>query len=358
MAFIDAKELKQKAAGHWDHIIRSLGPSSLHEALDKPGRHFTCPVHNGKGGDGFRFFRDVAHSGGGICNTCGSFADGFKLLQWSTGDDFKEVLKRVENLIGNPATKHEPRKAVSRPVAPVSTQKEDSDIRARLRSVYKTSLPMSNVASEPARLYLRNRGLTLVPSMLRMHPGLHYHDKDLGRSGPFPTIISAVVDPDYHGVCIHRIYITNDGKKAPVRDAKKLMSHASDSPMRGACVRLFPHGPVLGVAEGIETAIAVTEATGIPCWAAITSTLLPYFVPPADVQRVVVFADKDLPSTLHPGGAGQDAGRTLVTNLWEKKIKASLAIPPSPIPDGAKSVDWLDEYNWSGRNSFKEVWAA
>jgi hypothetical protein len=193
-----------------------------------------------------------------------------------------------------------------------------------------------------------------------MHPGLHYHDKEQGRSGPFPTIISAVVDPHYQGVCIHRIYITPDGKKAPVRDPKKLMSHPSDSPMRGACVRLFPHGPVLGVAEGIETAIAVTEATGIPCWAAISSTLLPHFRPPADVERVVVFADKDLPSKLHPGpgGAGQDAGRELVTNLWKMKIKASLAIPPSPIPEGAKSVDWLDEYNLSGRTSFKEVCAA
>lgn len=128
-------------------------------------------------------------------------------------------------------------------------------------------MPIRSPDAEPARLYLRNRGLSLVPPMLRMHPGLHYRDLDGNRSGPFPTLISPVVDAQGRGICLHRVYLTPDGKKAPVGEPKKLMSHPNDVPTQGSAVRLFRYTDTLAVAEGIETAIAVTEATRIPCWA-------------------------------------------------------------------------------------------
>lgn len=356
MPFIDVKEIKARAEGRWESLLSTIAPN-LSEALDKPGRHVKCPVHGGTDGNGFRVFKDVNTTGGGCCNTCGTFPDGFSLLTWATSASFKEVLADVSNLLGNSAApvSSKPRAAPATTKAPTQ---EDPGIRLRLRSVYKSSRPIGADDAAPGRLYLANRGLSLVPPMLRVHPALWWLDDDGQRHGPFPTLLSLVVDSEERGVTLHRIYLTEDGRKAPVSAPKKLMSHPSDVNLHGAAIRLFPPGKVLGVAEGVETAIAVTEATGIPCWATISTTFLKTFVPPRGVQRVVVFADKDRPTAQFPEGAGFEAGRSLVQSLWSKGFKASMQLPPSEIPDDAKGIDWLDEFVNNGKKPFARVLAA
>lgn len=362
MPYFNVKEVKSSAQGRWHEILSALAPA-LHPALERPGRHVACPVHGGHSGSAFRVFKDVNESGGGVCNTCGAQSDGFKLLAWVNGQSFADVLSEVAGYLGiegEGPKKHvvpKPRRQLPAPVLP-PPQQEDPSIRERLRSVYAGSFTLSDQRSEPARAYLRSRGLRLVPSMLRMHPGLFWRDQEGNRHGPFPTLISLVTDTEQRGVTLHRIYLDPAGCKAPVPEPKKLMSHPSSLTMKGSAIRLFPHGPVLGIAEGIETAIAVTEATGIPCWASISSGLLQSFQPPRDVERLIVFADKDRPTQQVPDGAGLHAAKKLVTRLWSGGFKASIALPPSPIPDGAKGIDWLDEYVQRGHKPFTEVLAA
>lgn len=356
MPYINVKEVKAQAAGKWTSVLGAIAPS-LAEAIKRPGRHVACPVHPGKDGNGFRLFKDFNDTGGGCCNTCGSFPDGFKLLQWVTGDSFHQVLTAVAKELGTPSAPATTKRAPP-PAPPKQTAPDDPGIRLRLRSVYKSSKPISAPEAEPARLYLRNRGLSLVPPMLRVHPALWYLDDDGQRHGPFPTILSLVVDPEERGVTLHRIYLTPEGRKAPVPAPKKLMSHPADVSLHGAAIRLFPAGQVLGVAEGVETAIAVTEATGIPCWATISSTFLKTFIPPRGVQRVIAFADKDRPTAQFPEGAGYEAGKSLVQKLWSKGFKASIELPPSEIPEDAKGVDWLDEFVQNGKQPFSRILAA
>lgn len=363
MPYFNVKDVKSAAQGRWDSILGALAPS-LAPALERPGRHCPCPVHGGKSGDAFRVFKDVAQSGGGVCNTCGPLSDGFKLLAWANGQTFAEVLAEVAGYLGvegegGQKAAAPPKRRAPPPRAPLPPpQQEDPAIRERLRSVYAGSYPVTDLRAEAARAYLRGRGLHLVPSMLRMHPGLFWRDQEGNKHGPFPTLISLVTDPQGRGVTLHRIYLDPTGKKAPVPEPKKLMSHPSTLSMKGAAIRLFPPGSVLGVAEGIETAIAVTEATGIPCWPTISSALLPSFERPSGVERLIVFADKDRPTQHAPEGTGLKAAKKLVTRLWSEGCKASIALPPSAIPDGAKSVDWLDEYVQHGRARFKEAIAA
>lgn len=355
MPYIDVREVKARAQGRWESLLATIAPN-LNEALAKPGRHVKCPVHGGTG-DGFRLFKDVNDTGGGCCNTCGTFPDGFSLLTWATSASFKEILADVANLLGNAAAPvaSKPRAAQ---VEVKDTAQEDAGIRMRLRSVYKSSRPIDADEAAPGRLYLANRGLSLVPSMLRVHPGLWNLDEDGQRYGPYPTLLSLVTDPEERGVTLHRIYLSEDGMKAPVPTPKKLMSHPSDVSLHGAAIRLFPPDKVLGVAEGVETAIAVTEATGIPCWPTISTAFMKTFVPPRGVQRLVVFGDKDRPTEQFPEGAGFQAARILVQTLWKKGFKASLQMPPSEIPDGAKSIDWLDEFVNNGKKPFARVLAA
>ena len=68
-----AEELKNLAMGRWDAILAVIAPQSI-VALKHKERHVPCPVHGGK--DGFRVFKDVAITGGSVCNTCGCNNDG------------------------------------------------------------------------------------------------------------------------------------------------------------------------------------------------------------------------------------------------------------------------------------------
>lgn len=77
-------------------------------------------------------------------------------------------------------------------------------------------LEMRGLLRKERRLYLQKRGLSLVPPMLRVHPALWWLDDEGQRHGPFPTLLSLVVDPEERGVTLHRIYLTPEGSKAPV----------------------------------------------------------------------------------------------------------------------------------------------
>ncbi|HYD30810.1 MAG TPA: primase-helicase zinc-binding domain-containing protein [Azospirillaceae bacterium] len=74
--------------------------------MKRPGAtRIGCPKHGGK--DGFRFFRNAALTGGGICNSCTNprtgklgFPDGFDLLMWVNDWTFRETLEEVAAVLG------------------------------------------------------------------------------------------------------------------------------------------------------------------------------------------------------------------------------------------------------------------
>ena len=176
MPYIDGREVKRRASGKWDDILRRLAPS-LAPFLDKPGKHGPCPVHGTEGsGDGFRVYKDVKDTGGGHCNTCGGFPDGFSLIAFATGDSYKVILSEVDKILGG-ADIQSDKRAPAAPAKPkFDPAVQDQSIRQRLSSVYASSLTLTHPDAEPARLYLKQRGFTLLPTMLRMHPGLNWQD--------------------------------------------------------------------------------------------------------------------------------------------------------------------------------------
>lgn len=341
-----AQEVKELASGRWVTILGALAPQ-LRPALDRAGRHVPCPVHGGR--DGYRVFRDVAETGGSVCNTCGAFADGFATLMWANGWDFPTTLRAVADyLCASPSAGRPARKVKSEP----QKGEDDEKRRQALNRVWNESISILDREAEPARLYLARRGISIRPQdALRFHPSLSYYDGTT-RVGEFPAIIAMVTGAQGNPVTIHRTYLTPDGKKAPVESPKKLMSYPKDRKIIGGAIRLVEAGPVLAVAEGLETALAVLEGTGLPVWCAVNALLLENFVPPPGVNRVIVFADKDRPTKQHPKGHGQEAARRLVQRLWEMGIKATAIVPQGEIPPGQKSLDWLDILNRDGKVGF------
>lgn len=165
--------------------------------------------------------------------------------------------------------------------APLLDDAKRTEIALR---VWRASEP---AAGAPVECYLRARGITIpVPPSLRFHPSVcHPSDAYL------PAIIAAVQVATGAIVAVHRTYLARDGsRKANVEPSK-----AALGPIRSAAVRLAPAGETLCLAEGIETALSVLQATRIPTWAALGTSNLARVELPECVRELIVCADSDEP---------------------------------------------------------------
>jgi len=296
-----------EAIGRWPGILATLG-------IDQSflqNKHGPCPICAGK--DRFRF-DDAQGRGTFICSHCGA-GDGFKLLQAVLGWSFSEAAKQVDRIVGTV------------PAGPIAPQRTDESKILALTKVWDGSRPV--VRGDPVWLYLNRRlGIEDVPAGLRHHPGLRYTDADGEDLGRFPAMVAKIRYPDGSPASIHRTYLTKDGEKALVDQVKKIMA---GKPLNTGAVRLSSVAPCLGIAEGIETALAASQRFGIPVWAATNATLLESWVPPAGVERVLIAGDNDLSFT------GQAAAFGLARRLAQKGLIVEMQLPPTP------GKDWADE---------------
>ncbi len=172
--------------------------------------------------------------------------------------------------------------------------------------------------------YISARGLNVVPSVLRGHRSLAYHDDDGRFVGRFPAMVAPVIGPDGTLQSVHRTYL------ADLPNRKKIMPVLDT--IRGGAGRLFDVVDVMGIAEGIETAFACTELFEVPSWAATSTGGMESFEPPAGIKRVHIFGDND------GNFAGQKAAFVLAHRL-ARVIAVEVSIPPVP------GTDWLDVLN-------------
>ena len=157
--------------------------------------------------------------------------------------------------------------------------------------------------SEPAagtlvETYLRTRGITLPPPRV-----LAYQSRLTYRTGGvWPGMVALVTrGRDDDAVGIHRTFVTRDGRaKAAVSPQRMMLG-----PCRGGAVRLAAATDVVLIGEGIETCLAVMQATGRPVWAALSTAGLRSLDLPEYIRNVIVLADADLPGE----AAALEAGR-------------------------------------------------
>ncbi|TVQ85882.1 MAG: zinc-binding protein [Chromatiaceae bacterium] len=334
-AAIDGAVVRAAARGRWDRILPILAPE-LEPALARPGRHGPCPLHGGQ--DGFRVFRDVAVTGGGICNTCGARPDGFALLMWLRDWNFHQAAEAVAGVLGLDPKAPVP---ILRPPRKAATTQPRTtvDARSALRRVWANSLPVDHPGAGVARRYLERRGICadLDPRVVRLHPRLAYYDSNLRCRGHYPALVSRFFSSHGTPIGVHRTYLEADGRKALVAQPKKMMVPIGS--LTGGALRLFPAGPRLGIAEGLETALAVRMALGWPMWAATTAVLLERWMPPPGVVHVGIFADLDR------SRRGQEAAAELAEQLRGHGLQVTVFLPDGPIPATAKGLDWADVFS-------------
>ncbi|MDP2203320.1 MAG: primase-helicase zinc-binding domain-containing protein [Methylicorpusculum sp.] len=343
---LKSHRVRDSARGDWLSVLDALAPE-LQIAIDKPGRHMACPVHGGK--DGFRLFRDANLSGGGVCNTCGFKPDGFSLLMWLRDWSFPEALSAVANELGLLTDSNHKKPVVRRkPFDHSKSVVDDEQLKVIFRKILQGSKPISHASSEPVRLYLQSRGLdSAIPDWpaIRFHPNMQFKDEDGNVIGHFPAML-ALVENGNELITIHRTFLTQEGCKAPVDSPKKIMPVPSNKLFAGSAVRLGWPGRVLGVTEGIETAFAVIEATGMVTWPLISSSIMPQFSIPMGVEKLIIWSDLDRLFV------GSFAAQKLAECAEAQGIEVVIHEPKGPLPADVKSIDWLDVFNEVGPNAF------
>lgn len=71
-------------------------------------------------------------------------------------------------------------------------------------------------------------------------------------------------------------------------------------------------------------------------------------MPRSSTKLVRIWIDKDR------SGRGEEAAKVLRKRLWERNIPLQVFVPPLPIPEGAKGVDWNDVLLQLGRMGFPQ----
>jgi putative DNA primase/helicase len=170
--------------------------------------------------------------------------------------------------------------------------------------------------------YWLARGLAPpVPPSIRMSRSWLRHPE----GGSRPGMVALVQHVEFGPVGIHRTWLAVDGSgKAAFREQRRSLG-----PVKGAAVRLAPAGDVLMVSEGIETGAAAMTATGLPVWAALsTSGMVSLVLPQLPLAgTVVILADHD------HSGVGARAAHTAAQRWLAEGRRARIALPPTPGTD-------------------------
>ena len=169
------------------------------------------------------------------------------------------------------------------------------------------------MAGSVAEVYLQSRSLRdpASPDLL-FNPDLADFETRRGWPGMVARIRNGAGEPTGG---IHRTYLLDEGSgKAP--PGKKMLGAAAGGSVRLSAVGDDGH---IGIAEGIETALAATTIFGIPTWAALSADGLRRWQWPDSINRITIFADA--------GEAGRQAAATLADRLNIAGITNAIVSP-------------------------------
>lgn len=303
------EKTKDAAKGKWRGILLELGIPSQYLV----NKHSPCPLCGGK--DRFRWDNKEG-SGSYICSGCGA-GDGMKLALEFTGMSFKELADNIDRFVGN--IKPDPGGSCMKKAT-------DEEVRSALRRVWLETKPIKD--GDLASKYLKARGLHLS----EYPPSLRFAERlPDGEGGLRPCMVALVSGQEGHAITLHRTFLSPTGlSKAEMDSPRKMM--VGQLP-HCICVRLadFDSG-VLGVAEGIETALSASKLFDIPVWSVIDRNHMEKFIPPEGCTKLVIFGDNDF------NFCGQASTYKLAERTYKREVDVEIMIPPNI------GWDWNDEY--------------
>jgi putative DNA primase/helicase len=165
------------------------------------------------------------------------------------------------------------------------------------------------------QLYLRARGITIAPPPSLRCAGGGYHLTD-----PVTAMVAAVQAPDRRTIAVQVTRLDPSGE----RKAQVLVPRRTYGALGNGAVRLAAAGDVLGLAEGVESALSAMQLSGVPTWACLGAGRMHRVAVPDSVRELHIFTDNDEP--------GRDASeRTAHAHLHHRRVV--LRRPPDHLND-------------------------
>jgi len=346
--------LKERMRGRWVDALVHVSNGALSDAASKIGSNVVCPID---GRDkGFRFVKETADDGYSWKQHWADegHLDPIKLLMEVTGKRFTEVFDElVEWLEGGcviDSSLYEKSEFEARQAKKQTDEEANAKTKEKLNKMWAQSVPLSDDSAVVLRKYLYSRGVleaAMRADNLRFCEKLAYYDDERKFVGLFPAMIALVRDNRGYAVQIHRTYLDKSGEGRKLNLGDNSDPRKSTTGVHGTVGRSIhlaqPDGGVIGVAEGIETALAVTQGAGVPVWSCVCASFMTSFVPPKGVHTVIIFVDVDRSLT------GEKAADRLQEKLESQGISVIQMKPELQRLPSQKSVDWLDQYNREGK---------
>ncbi|MCD8340191.1 MAG: toprim domain-containing protein [Burkholderiales bacterium] len=317
--------IEKSCLSHIDQVIENGGWESVYRQLGIDEKCWTkqnqvCPFCGGK--DRFSIFKK---NGVSYCRHCGS-RNTFKFIQDYKYCSFVEAVEYAADALGITVVYQEPKKTHGK-------DSKDSWKKLTADEVWATGTPLDEECGS-AR-YLLERGLPgPYPQSLRHCNELVYfefsEEDNSWSTKNLSGLLCQISLPDIETVNVLRIYLDGD-HKADVKTPKKVLKGG----LAGGFVKLGDLNPetgILGIAEGVETALSASILYGMPVWSVLNSTNMHNFAPPKEVRELHIFGDCDF------NGVGQKAAfataAALTTNYPDLKVKVH-------IPE-VLDTDWND----------------
>ena len=191
---------------------------------------------------------------------------------------------------------------------------QDDDRHDAAKALWTATEPIENTL---AATYFASRGLLPPwPVWLRYHGALRHSPTGLR----FPALVAGVTAGDGQLIAVHRTFLKLDGRAKAVVSAPKMALGS----LRDGAVRLGRAGKVLGLAEGIETALSARQLFELPMWAVLGSRFDAVTVP-ASVIEVQIFADN--------GEPGHEAAAKARDSLVKAGKRVAVRFPPEDFGD-------------------------
>lgn len=345
-------------AGGWLSVIGRM-TSTFDHAISSLGRNVDCPFPerhgNGQGKGDFRFSERRDYEGRAIC-TCmqdrGMSPVELLMLDGIGGGGWVGCMRAIYLSLskGNFVRKDKKRPPIPESVARAEMSEDQlKERKQKLALIARGTLPMHHPDAHPARRYFANRGINWNRNMedVRFHPSLPYWEEVEGKFklvGNYPTIVSAFRDENGRVVNLHRIFITQEGHKAPVSKVKKACSGLPGFRASGIKVASGVRNRTLHVTEGVEKGWAIHLAFGDDVLVSYSCSTLPALpINKSEYDHIVIWSDNDPanPNRERETGDGQYFAWKLARRLHKQGFGVAFMMP-STDNQSVKGRDWED----------------
>jgi putative DNA primase/helicase len=233
-----------------------------------------------------------------------------------TGKPFQEAARAIDDILGD-------RQVMLQAQTPIRPTNEQSKTSYFYLKVWRRGVRIR--ANDVVDRYLHHRGLgmDLYPPCLRTCD-LDWVEDGNGVQVRHPAMFAAVTNAAGKHVATHRTFLAPDGEgKADIDPQRKVSGKYGSGPT----IRLMQTAPLMGIAEGIETALAAAKMFRMPVWSVLCAHGIETFEPPPECRHLIVFADQDT------HGRGARAAEALCAKLL---IPTEIKLPDQP------GTDWND----------------